>query len=297
MRCESVKRSSLIAVVIVMLAMIFTGLPAKAMAKKAEKAIASHGSYGGAQSQVKKTTTIDWDGDGKKDKTVITTYFDADSLSGFAVTVNGKTAYEKSLTGDEGYGLDYSYFKMSSSKNFLRVRGSWDNMDSSYDRILFYNKAKKKFVQAADITGLGWTGTVYRTTGKQVTIRFMDQFSLTGMIKYDMRFVFNKGKLKLKSRYAAVSPGSKYKQYDGYDDYYLKGKYKAKQTIKFYKKVKGSKVAYTINKDEVVKLKRIYVGAKKRYFCFYKGSRYGWIEGKDHYSGDLFYGTDSRLAA
>ncbi|HBA96938.1 MAG TPA: hypothetical protein DCZ23_02410 [Lachnospiraceae bacterium] len=245
----------------------------------------------------KKSCKADLDGDGKKEKLELK--WKGVSVSKAILYVNGKKALQMN-DPSWVFSIGVDYIKMSESDIFLRCYTSGDSYITGSDYFYRYDSAKKKLVKVTklmDINENGNSTKVKAVTSSEVKVTYCHNLDVVGHVLWTAIYVLKDGKLKLKpTAFKAQSAyTTKYGDQDGYGKLLEKSQYKATCDLLFYTDRFMREVAYTVNANDIVILKKIKYVKGNWYVQFEKDGEKGWTGLKGYGSREIFYGVNARM--
>lgn len=245
----------------------------------------------------KKSCKADLDGDGKKEKLELK--WNGNSVSKVMLYVNGKKALQMN-DPSWVFSIGVDYIKMSKSDIFLRCYTSGDSDIVGSDYFYRYDSVKKKLLKVTkllDVNENGNSTKIKAVTSSEVKVTYCHNLDVVGHVLWTAVYVVKDGKLKLKpiAFKAESAYTTKYGDPDGYGKLLEKSQYKATCDLFFYTDRFMREVAYTVNANDIVILKKIKYVKGNWYVQFEKDGKKGWTDLKGYGSREIFYGVRERM--
>ncbi len=271
------QRKATTGIMILLVAFLFTVLPANAAGELKDLKAAELGK--------EQTVQADIDGDGVENSVKI--YYTHNSeyyVQDLYVYVDGKRALHENISKGYVYSVYALYARSNEHDSCLQLYASGDNDYIYYNRLYQYNKEDGAFHQMLDLKKgeMQYSRQIRKVTKKGIVISNCTQPFEIGWTIWDMTYVWNNGSLKLASKEGKVTKAR------------LK-KYVTDRTITFYKEPGKSAKAFTLKKGKTVVLKKMKVGKKHLYAQFRYGKKTGWIKVGRDYSQVYKYDKNYKL--
>lgn len=201
-------------------------------------------------------------GDGKADKVVIKRVKnEEDDLNDYItlkVFINDQIALERKEPYDPYWAVNL--IRLKNGKIFFEIKDCYASSRVNTHRLYAYNNGKVKcmydFKKYYELYAYDYLVNIEKISGNTIETKVDAQFYTSGSIKFNMNVSYKDGKIIRTSN-----------QYDlRYKEMYHKNKWTVNKKIKVYKKAGSKKLAYTLQKRNIIKINKVIYKNNKVYF-------------------------------